>query len=79
MHFAQLADRHVRVDLSAGEAVVTQDRLNVPDVGTVVEHEGGSRVAKQMARAPLGDACLVQELAHLAGELIGMHRAAAAE
>jgi hypothetical protein len=29
-----------------------------------------------MARAPLGDACLVHELPHLAGELIRMHLAA---
>jgi hypothetical protein len=38
MHLAELADRHVRVDLRSREAFMTQDRLNVPDVGAVVEH-----------------------------------------
>src|SRR6266853_1985354 len=51
----ELGDGDVRVDLGGGELRVAQDRLYEADVGAVLEHVSGHRVAEQMRSAGLID------------------------
>ena len=51
MHLPQLLDRDVGIYLSGGKIRMTEQRLDEPDVGSVLEHMSGARVAEQMARS----------------------------
>jgi len=55
MHGLQRPDRHVGVDLGAGQLGVAEHGLDVADVGAAFEHQGGHGVAEDMARTGLGD------------------------
>jgi hypothetical protein len=56
MNPLQVTDRDVGVARRGGEVGMAQDRLQVPDVGTVVQHVGRHGVAQQVAGATLGQA-----------------------
>jgi len=51
MHFLQLADIDLVVDRSGFEFFVTEQLLDIADVGPAFEHVGGARVAKHVATA----------------------------
>ena len=71
---AQLLDRHVRVDLRGGERLVTQERLDEPGVGAVLQHVGRAGVAQQVSRARLLDPRERHVPAHPLGDVLRRHR-----
>jgi len=48
MHLFELLDRHLRINLRAGQAHVTQHLLDKPDIGPVLQHQGRHRMSEKM-------------------------------
>ena len=53
--FLELLDGYVRIDLGGGEAGVAEHGLDVADVGSAFEHQGGHGVAKEVTGASLAE------------------------
>jgi hypothetical protein len=47
--FGELGDRHAGVDLGGLQALMAEQRLDEPDIGTALQHQRRGRVAEQMA------------------------------
>ncbi len=74
MHGFEPGNRDVRVALRTGDLAVAQDLLHMADVGTVVEHGRGHRVAEQVAGAALGNAGLLEVVAHAPAQPVRRQR-----
>ena len=73
VHRPQPLRRHLRVHLRRRQAGVAEQLLHDPDVGAVVEHVGGARVAQHVREQPVAEAGAVTGGPHdqpcaLAGE-----------
>jgi hypothetical protein len=51
----EVADGDVGVDLGGGYVGVAEEVLDVAEIGTVFEHQGGGRVPEEVAGAALAD------------------------
>lgn len=82
VHFFELHDRDPRVDLCRREILVTEQRLDVPDVGSVLEHVGCAGMPEQVTsgiRMCIAEALQrgrLDRFLHDARELLAGHRLA---
>ena len=67
----QLTDAHLRVDLRGREVGVAQHLLDVADVRSILQHQRGHGVAKEMAGSLLGDVGGVDVVAGELGQSVG--------
>ena len=74
IHLLKSAQRHVRVDLRGLDVLVSQDHLNVPDVGPVLVHVRGHAVPQEMTRANLADLRGHDVNAHRPREMVAAER-----
>lgn len=66
----ELADRYLGIDLGGRELAVSQHRLDVADVCTVVQHQGRHGVAEDVAGAGLADPGLLDVFLHQVGQTV---------
>ena len=71
MHFLELQDRHAGVDFGGREVGMPEERLDVADVGAVLQHQSRHGVAEDMTRAALADVRLLDAGPRDLGQPIG--------
>lgn len=67
MHFFQLLDAHLGIDLGGVHSGMAQHRLDKADIRPVLQHVGGHGMAEQVAGAFLADIRGVDVIAHQGG------------
>ena len=75
MDRTELTDRDVRVDLGRGEALMTQQGLDVADVGSPLEHQRRCRVANHIITLLINAVRHGSSFSfvHLVGRMSGLH------
>ena len=78
MHFAELFDGHRRVNLGRIQFGMTEELLDVADVGTTLQHVRGAAMPEQVARALAPEPRRPDPGGHHAGDDIRVKRLAVA-
>ena len=73
MHFNELVNRDVGVNLRRLQAAVPQHGLNEADVRASLQHVRSTRMAQQVRAAAFCESRVVHVAAHFVSNLVGAH------